>query len=263
MMPPELQGNNIPYKLYNMGGVAFNFIASLLMLICLVITSFHVLFNVFLVAFSIVGIIYGLFNLIPMKISGIANDGYNLRMLIRDPLARYIFNIQLRINGMQTKGTHLTKMPIDWFDIPQNVNMNNSLHLSMFLLRSTKYVEELKFDNAYECLKMVFPYKDSLVGLYQLEMKCDWLFLEIMGECRQDLISRLYTDEVKEYIEKYQNYIFSKKRILYTYTLLVNQKTSEAQNLFDEAIIMKESYPNLGEAEAELGIMKYVKNIFA
>lgn len=263
MMPPEQKNDKIPYKLYNAGGVLFNFAFSAVAILCIMLFQLPVFVHILLLAFSIAGIFYGLLNFIPMRMSGIANDGYNMRMLGKDAVARFIFYTQLKINGLQMQGMRLSDMPDDWFRIPKDTDMNNGFHLSMFLLRSARYTEQLKFSEAHDCLDKVEPFSLKLVELYQIEMLCELLFLEMVGAGRQEIIRLLYTDKVRKYMENYQDVIFSKKRILYTIALLLEDDEEQAARLFDEAVKLEDTYPNLGESKGELHIMEYVRDTFS
>lgn len=261
MMPPQSREGDIPFILYNSGGVIFNFVFSLLALLFMIFVYTSVFSDIFFMAFSMVGIIYGFLNIIPMKISGITNDGYNIRMIKKDVVSRHIFYMQLRINGLQTQGMRLRYMPEDWFHISEDLNTINGFHLSMFLLRGSWYMEQFRFDEAQECLNSIRPFEQNLPGLFQLELQSELLFLEMVGTCQPDVISELYTDNIKQYLEKYQNYLFSKKRILYTYTLIVKEDYMAAENLYNDALTMKDNYPNLGEANSELDIMNHIRSL--
>lgn len=263
MMPPEGDEHNLPYKLYNLGGVLFNFIFSLLGILCITLFSLPHFLTSFLIIFAIFGIILGLLNGIPMKISGVANDGYNIRLLNKDIISRRIFYLQLKINALQTKGIRLKEMPKEWFELPEGADMKNSLHLSMISLKSAWYMDQLRFDEAQQCLESMEPYADNLIGLYQKERNCELLFLEIIGECRPEVISELYTDEIKTYINQYNRYMFSKKRILYAYILIVDRNKVKAGMIFNEAVKMQDKHPITGDAESELDIMEYVRKKYS
>lgn len=259
MMPPELSTDSFPYKFYNLGGVIFNFTFSFLAIVCLILFDLSEYTFSFLLVFAIFGILFGLVNGIPMKLTGIANDGYNICLLNRDKISRKAFYLQLKINGLQSEGIRLKEMPKEWFELPENADIENNLHLSIILLKSAWYMDQLRFDEARQCLESMEPYKDNLIGLYQKERDCELLFLEIIGECRPDVISILYTDEIKTYIERYSKYLFSKKRILYTYAIAVDKDKVKADTIFNDALQMQDRYPITGDAESELEIMEYVR----
>ncbi|MFV0417581.1 MAG: hypothetical protein ACK5KT_02455 [Dysgonomonas sp.] len=255
MMPPEALNDNFPYKLYNLGGVLLNFIFSLIAILIITFLDPPVFSFDFLLIFAIFGILISLLNGIPMR----PNDGYHIRSLSKDKISRRVFYLQLKINGLLSEGVRLKEMPEEWFESPENADMKNSLHLSIILFKSAWYMDQLRFDEARKCLESMEPYQDNLIGLYQKERDCELLFLEIIGECRPDVISKLYTVDLIAYIKQYSKYMFSKKRILYTYTIAVENDKVKADTIFNEALRMQDKYPIIGDAESELEIMEYVR----
>lgn len=260
MMPPGLPEDDFPYKLYNLGGVLFNFIFSIIALLFLLLFDLPSYVHTFILVFIFIGVIYGLVNGIPLKFSEIGNDGYNLLMLGKDKLSHRIFYLQLKMNGLLSEGVRLKDMPEDWFHVPENIDITNNYHLSMYLTRSSWYIDQLRFSEALHCLEFIDPYEESLIGLYRKERDCELLFIEIIGECRENVVSALYTYEIATYIKNFNKYIFSKKRILYAYTLLVEKDKVKAETIFNDALKMKDRYPITADAESELEIMEYAKN---
>lgn len=262
MMPPDLPEEKLPYRLYNLGGIIFNLVFSLFAILLITTCDLPLFLFIFLLVFAIFGFIFALLNGIPMRLSGIANDGYNIKLLSKDQISLRVFYLQLKINGLQAEGVRLKDMPKGWFEVPDNADMHNGFHLSLFLLRAAWYMDQLMFDEARECLESIDPYASNLIGLYQKERDCELLFLEIIGEGRGERISELYTDEVKTYIKQYNKYMFSKKRILYTYTIAVEKDKEKAETIFNDALKMQDRYPLSGDAESELEIMEYVRKIY-
>lgn len=64
----------------------------------------------FLLIFSGIGVYIGLTNLIPLKLSGISNDGNNIMSIEKSNEAKYSFFIQLKVNSLLMKGTRIKDM---------------------------------------------------------------------------------------------------------------------------------------------------------
>ena len=61
-------------------------------------------------------------NLIPLKIGGIANDGYNIRTFRADRESAWAFWVRLElINCKETDGMRLSEMPEEYFAVPEDV----------------------------------------------------------------------------------------------------------------------------------------------
>lgn len=76
MVPPELKDGKIPIMLYNFGGVILNVISSVISLVIAIIT-FESRWSLFGFLMAVEGIILAFLNGIPLKLSGLSNDGYN------------------------------------------------------------------------------------------------------------------------------------------------------------------------------------------
>ncbi len=263
MIPPDTSDGKIPYKLYNAGGVLFNFIFSSIAFVCLLLFDLNMMLSSFLIVFSILGIILGLMNGIPMKLSGIGNDGYNIRQLGKDHISLRAFYLQLKINGMLTEGIRLKDMPTQWFNIPEDIDMKNNMHLSLFLLRGGWYMDQLKFEEANDLLLGISSYSQYLIGLYQNERLCELIFLEMVLHPDKARELNIFTKEISTYIKQTNRYMIGKKRLLYATALVIENDKVLADKIYEEAQRMKNSYPLLGEAESELELIEYVKQKFA
>ena len=79
MSPPEPIGNTYPFTLYYLGGGLMNFITSgvFFALFLLLRDAFPYAGEIFIPVIGL-GILTGLMNLLPLKISGLVTDGYNV-----------------------------------------------------------------------------------------------------------------------------------------------------------------------------------------
>lgn len=261
MDPPTLEQDSIPFKAYNIGGVLFNFISAAIA--ALILFSYTVLFplNIFLLLVFIFGLLFGLLNGIPMKMSGIANDAKNITLLNNDPISRRSFVLQLKMNAWQMQGIRFRDMPEEYFVVPADANFNNYFHVSIKLLEIGRYLDQLQFKKASCSLNELKPYLSEMIGIYRYETKCELIFFEIIFGNSTEKIEELYTPEIKKYVNLTHKYMLNKKRLLYTYALWVEKDRIKAESLLKEIRDSREKFPLKGELEAELEIMEYVTNM--
>lgn len=259
MMPPEVDGNKYPYKIFIAGGVGMNLLFSMIALGVCVYIDFFFWLKIFCLLFSIVGIYIALTNGIPMKIGGVVNDGYLYCSLDKNKLACQSFMLQLKVNGLQTQGVRLRELPSDWFILPQEADLGDSLLAAVRMLEYSRFLDQMDFEGAKYCLDKMKPYYNRLIPLFQKELDCELLFMEIINDCRECEIARLFTPELSKYVKRYSKYMLSKKRLQFTYTLKVLKDYSNANKILAEAIQMEKYYPVKGDAESELAIMQYLK----
>ena len=124
MMPKTNNYEEINYVLYNLGGILMNFIASIICLLILILVDTNQYIKVMLSEFILIGVICVISNGIPMKIGGISNDGYNTISISRDKFIKYCFYIQLKVNGLLSKGMRVKDMPIEWFNVKEGADLH-------------------------------------------------------------------------------------------------------------------------------------------
>ena len=255
MEPPEYN-EDFPYFLYNLGGGLLNIIISLLTIVIVMVNENLGNLSEILIIFSAVGLYSGLTNLIPLKLSGISNDGNNIISIKKSNEAKYSFFIQLKVNSLLMKGTRIKDMPLDWFESIENLDTRNPISLSRAILRGNYYQDKgelLKAKEIYEDLLK----NERILGLYKREIICELIFCEIMTSCDIDKINQLYNKEIKAYVKQSKHNI-GKRRLLYAYELLVNKDKAKAEKYKKDFNKLLKTYPYKGEIESELEFMNII-----
>ena len=260
MMPKVNNYEDCPYILYNLGGVIMNILASVFCFILYKIVPPNKLFDTFLLCSTMIGIFSAILNGIPMKISGIANDGYNLRSILKDNLAKYCFYTQLKINGLLYKGINFKNMDKKCFEIDDNADFSNPLVTAIKTWESNYYACNKDFQKAKKCCEFLLNYKPNIVKLFENELKCDLLFYEIIIGEDKNKINNLFA-ELKPYI-KATNCFIARKRLLYAYALLFEKDLPKAEKLSCEFKKAIKTYPVKGEISAEVEMMDYILDIY-
>lgn len=258
MMPPEGNGYDCPYFLYNLGGILMNTLVSCLCVTVYLLIPIPKMLAAFLLFTAVSGFYDLIMNGIPMKIGGIANDGYNMLSLGKDKVARYALYIQLRVNGLIYQGLRIKDMPLQWFEIPDEADLNNPLISSIKLLEAAYYHDRKEFDKAKECYETLLNEVPKLIKIYENEIKCELLFYEIIGEARKEVIDKLYTKELKKYIKATNCYI-TRKRLMYAYALVIENNLEKADKILKEVNAGIKTYPAKAEVESELEIIEIIK----
>lgn len=261
MFPKEDDYEKCSYVLYNLGGVLMNAIVSALCFVVYTIASGNTNIDSILICMIGSGIVIVITNGIPMKISGVVNDGYNVMSIINNKIMKYCFYIQLKVNGLMSRGMRVKDMPLKWFQIDEKSDFSNPLVTSIKCIEANYYHDKLEFDKAKECYEFLLNYNPKIIKLYEYEIKCELLFYEIIGERNEEKISKLYTDQLKSYIKASKSHI-SKMRLMYAYALIIEKDMQKANKILDKIEINKNKYPNKGETESELEIIKFVRDNF-
>lgn len=256
MEPPEYN-EDFPYFLYNLGGGLLNIIISLIIIVIVMINKNLGNLSEILIIFSVVGLYIGLTNLIPLKISGISNDGNNIISIKKSNEAKYSFFIQLKVNSLLMKGTRIKDMPLEWFESIENLDTSNPISLSRAILRGNYYQDKGDLLKAKEIYEDLLKNK-RILGLYKKEIICELIFCEIMTTCDIDKINQLYNKEIKAYVKQSKHNI-GKRRLLYAYELLINKDRGKAEKYRKDFNKLLRTYPYKGEIESELELIDLIK----
>ncbi|MGL5755460.1 MAG: site-2 protease family protein [Paraclostridium sp.] len=261
MMPKEEDYEKCHYILYNLGGVLMNF---LVVVICFVIYlkfDKNKYINEALIAMMASGLVIVINNAIPMKISGIVNDGYNTMSIIKNKLNKYGLYMQLKVNGLNSRGIRIKDMPLNWFEIDSSSDFSNPLITGIKCIEANYYHDNLEFDKAKLCYEFLLSDDINICKLYENEIKCELIFYEIVGKRDESKINELYTKQLKTYVKASKCQI-NKLRLMYAYALIIEKDKKKVKKILEKIEVVKKKYPNKGELESELEIIEYVKNNF-
>jgi len=261
MSPPEPVNGEFPYILYNLGGSFMNFILSGICYIFYRLLSESNPFCATMFAlFAVIGLLSGLFNIIPLKIGGIANDGFNALTLCKREKARHAFWLQLCISALITEGTRLRDMPAEWFDMPEDSDLNDVMIASIAVFRFSYLIDRHEFTAARKLAEHLLITADKMLEVHKNEMRCELLFLEIINECRKEEINCLYNRQLKNYINATRTYV-SRQRLLYAYARLVSHDAIEAEKALKQFNKSCNTYPQIGEIVGERELIDLIDSI--
>ena len=124
------------------------------------------------------------------------------------------------------------------FDFPYT-DLTNIFEANLYSLMSLLYIAKGEYEKAKECSEKLYQ-TDGVLGLFKNEAMCDLLYHEIMGECRDEEIARMYDDKMKAYIKATSCYP-SRKMLMYAYYLIYKDDEAQATRELCELKALKES----------------------
>ena len=267
MSPPELKNNSYPFVLYNLGGGLMNFLFSVGSVVLFVALkgAFSFAGEVFL-PFAGVGVMLGAVNLLPLKMGGVALDGHNIVSLRKREQARRAFWLVLTAHAQMALGGRCKDFPSEWFELSENYDFNNPVLANAAAMGLSRLIDSHDFNGAKILAEKILNKGDKLIELLKNEVRCELLFLEIIGEpcqtARQEKADRLYTSELSKYIKASKTQL-SKHRLMYAYEKLVSRDAQKEEKAFEAFQKACRAYPFSGDRESERELMEIVDNIVA
>jgi len=253
MSPPDFVEGAFPSALYNFGGSIMNFIFSAIFLgMYFIFSQTFVIGSAIFFIIAITGIGIGLANIIPLKIDGLANDGYNALMLgkKKNEVTRYAWWVILKVNALLTQGYRYRDMPPEWFEVIDNDNLSDPIIAAAVIEKYNYLVDKNEMQEGRVFIENILNKADQMFEIHKNQLRCELLFQELTGERRKEEINRLYTKDLKEYLECTALYP-SSQRLLYAYARLVLNDDKEAEKrlqMFEQVCL---TTPLLGGVESE------------
>lgn len=255
MCPPDMEDGKVPFFLYNLGGSFMNIISSIIFTgVYFFCKEIHYL-SFFLLLMSIVGIGVGFMNGVPMRLGSVDNDGYNAKSLAKSSAALRSFWVQMKISEQTAKGLHLKEMPEEWFCIPEEDEMQNSMTAAMAVFYENRLMDQHKFEEAGKSIDKISSMDTAIVGLYNNLLACDRLYCELLGEKDEQVINNLRTKEQLKFMKQMRKFP-SVMRTEYAYYLLYEKDTAKANQIKEQFEKCAATYPYASDIESERELLQ-------
>lgn len=234
MIPPDIADGKIPYVFYNLGGSLLNLITSFVCAVLFFFFSKVSFLSLFLLMMCIVGFGYALINGIPMKFGTVNNDGYNAKELGKSPEALKSFWVQMKAMEQTSKGVRLKDMPGEWFYLPDEEGIKNSMTAVMAVFCANRLMDEQAFADAAVLIDKLLAAESGIVGLHRNLLICDRLYCELINEKNGEVIDKLHSKEQMNFMKQMRRFP-TVIRTEYAYALLY-------ENDADKAVQIKELF---------------------
>ncbi|MBP3672093.1 MAG: hypothetical protein J6J06_09060 [Bacteroidaceae bacterium] len=256
MMPPQKPIDDIPTVLYNLGGVLFNIIFSIIGIIIFILTTSASVASCSII-FAMIGILLALINGIPMKVGGVSNDGNNVLYLNKDTKAKEAFVYQLITNALVQDGTRPAELPDEYLSFDTDFDYKDPLAVNWLILSASVLIDRQEYDRAYTLLDHAMQHSKEIMQLFVYEIACELVFTALItGHIEQ--AKELYNKDLARYIEQHKNVMSVKQRISCAIALYIDKDAEKAQQIYREVCDRRDSYLMQGEVKMDLALMEEI-----
>ena len=197
-----------------------------------------------------------------MKMQGMPNDVHNAMSLGKNPKALKAFWLQMKIVEQIALGKRLRDLPEDWFTLPDEDGMKNSLIATIAVFACNRLMDSGKYEEAAELMEKLVNQKSGMVGIHRHMLNMDRIYCEMVCENRIEKLEELYDDELKK-IMKAMKKSPSTHRVQYLYSRYVEKdekKAAVAMAMFEKTA---KTYPYPHEIEGERELISYAESKLA
>lgn len=260
MIPPDMVDGKLPVVLYNLGGAIMNVIASMLFYGIYVLLEHDTLLPLFFSMLAVIGVGIALINGVPLRMGSIDNDGYNAISLKKSPEALRAFWIQMKINHQVSTGVRLKDMPEEWFCIPSEEAMHNSMVATIGVLACNRLMDQHRFLDADSLMERFLNIDSGMIGLHRNMLICDRMYCELIGENREAVLDGYYTKGQRQFMKAMKTNP-SIIRTEYAYALLTQKDEEEVQKALHRFEKCARTYPYPSEIQSEREFMGIAEEV--
>lgn len=259
LAPPPLTDGKMPYILYNLGGPLANLLTAEVLGLAAVLLPGFGMVRMFCGTQALVGLLLALTNGLPLR-SLVNNDGANALSLGRDPAALRSLWVQLSVNARQAEGVRLREMPAEWFTLPPDDQLQNSMTAVLAILCENRRMDAHDFDAAAELIDHLGQTPHALMPLYQYLLLCDRLTIALLR--REDAAPWLMEWETRP-VRQFRAQMKEFPAVLRTeYAAALHlgdaQKAAQLRTRFVQRYA---SYPYPAEVQSELELMDLLASL--
>lgn len=244
MCPPDLEPEVCPYLLYEIMGGAANLVTGLIGIGFAFACSNHVL-TLFWTTFGLAGIFSCMINLIPRRVHGVANDGYNIRDKKNNMFARKCFNLVLSLNAALTTANSFEDLPekkvneLMAIDFTQADLSNSSIANAFYFQIYFKLIRK-QYDDVYKSSRYIED-NPNVMEYIKNSARCECLYYELMHGVGNDFIDMRYDKELQRFIRAnmYDPYC---QRVMYAYYRLHDHNDAKAYKCIRKLEKIKDTY---------------------
>lgn len=260
MAPPEYNGGDFPFVLYNLGGVLANLVSVAVCGLLALLIPVNAI-RILLVTQAIVGVFFALTNGVPLTTEALQNDGKNILAIRRSEHARRAFWVQMALAAEMTRGTRLRSMPDEWFAPFPEEEMDNAIVCAVAVQNTSRLMDQLDFAGALGAIRALLDRKKGVIGLYRMTMTCDGAVCELIAGEPGPLTEAIEQPDVQQMMKAMKDHP-TILRTQYALALLKERDGEKAGKLLAafDAAAAKHAYPQevAGEREILLAIQNAV-----
>lgn len=261
MSPPDIKNGEMPIVWYNLGGSLMNIIFSTVFLICFFLFNSVSVLSGILLLFALLGFSLAILNGVPMRMGAIDNDGYNAISLSKDAQAREAFWMQMKVVEETTKGVRLCDMPAEWFTVPTDEAMSNSMVAARGVFACNRLMDEERFEEADELMAHLLEIESGMVGLHRSILICERIYVELIHQNRREVVEEKLTKNLQSFMKAMKD-TPSILRTQYAIALLYENDKAKAETIKAQFEKRAKTYPYPHEINSERDLMKLAENKF-
>jgi len=256
MKPPHKPLSQINTRWYNLGGVLANLVVATIALVLYFGSGAPTWCKLLLMMTALVGYGMALLNGIPLRLSGINNDGYNMLFLERSPRDKRLLCQLLEANAMIQEGTLPNELPEEMFSDNAPIDWSDGIQANWQLMVIARLEMQHRWEEAYQLINQALA-EQRIMPLIATELTLEKIFICLMlGRCQE--AQSLRTDKLSRYVQQFERTQSSKQRIRFAVTLMLDGHHDQALAILTALKTQRSHYLMQGEVAMDIALMQHL-----
>lgn len=106
-------------------------------------------------------------------------------------------------------------------------------------------------------MQEILAHREEIIPIFVLEAECELLFLELIGQCRSEVIEELYSTSLQQYISRFGETSTGKQRLQCALALLWKKDRKAAEEIYNSVCRKRNHYLMKAETEMDIELMEW------
>ena len=169
--------------------------------------------------------------------------------------------MQMKVVEETTKGVRLRDMPSEWFTVPTDEAMSNSMVAARGVFACNRLMDEERFEEADELMAHLLEIESGMVGLHRSILICERIYVELIHQNRREVVEEKLTKNLQSFMKAMKD-TPSILRTQYAIALLHENDKAKAETIKAQFEKRAKTYPYPHEIDSERDLMKLAENKF-
>ena len=171
--------------------------------------------------------------------------------------SRQALILQLKVNALFQEGIRLRDMPAEWFT-GEDTEYSNPLLTGVKGFCISRFIDQKEFAQAEKLSQEILAHREEVIPIFVLEAECELLFLELIGQCRSEVIEELYSTSLQQYISRFGETSTGKQRLQCALALFWEKDRKAAEEIYKKVCRRRNHYLMKAETEMDIELMKWM-----
>lgn len=255
MLPPKgIEFTQCPYYLYNIGGIFFDMLISILVCISALWLCENPIIKNFLLIFVVLGVYLSIINYVPIPMA--TNDGSNIRAIRKNKVLLQPFMQQLFIPQALFDGKDIHEFTQQEIELPKDSDITEPINSFFLNIQYMKYLKVRDFTSAESILLQLESEYYSMPKRMRLFIDVERLFLLLIQEADLKGIKTHYL-YIKKAMKKNKSYP-SVLRTLYAYEKMIHKDDKKSIQILKRIQMMLHTNPIPQEVRLNIELIHWM-----